>query len=41
VLRGGSFLFSAPFTRSALRFNHTPDNRHFNFGFRVVVAART
>jgi len=36
VFRGGSwFSFSVNY-RSAFRYGHTPDNRHFNHGFRVL-----
>jgi formylglycine-generating enzyme required for sulfatase activity len=36
VLRGGSFLNSAPIVRSAQRFPNYPDNRLNEYGFRVA-----
>jgi len=35
VRRGGSFTFSAPNLRSALRAVYTPSNRFYNIGFRI------
>ncbi|MEM9091267.1 MAG: formylglycine-generating enzyme family protein [Cyanobacteria bacterium P01_F01_bin.53] len=39
VLRGGSWDLNPGYCRSACRFNITPDNRFFSFGFRVVCSA--
>ncbi|KPQ40650.1 MAG: hypothetical protein HLUCCO16_00750 [Phormidium sp. OSCR] len=39
VLRGGSWFFYPRYCRSAIRYNVTPDNANFNFGFRVACAA--
>ena len=36
VLRGGSWIFSAGYCRSALRFGSYPDNRYYYVGFRLV-----
>ncbi len=41
VLRGGSWASNSDFCRSAVRDNYGPDARGINFGFRVVVGART
>ena len=42
VLRGGSWLSNAAQLRSAFRYAvGTPDNRSFNFGFRLVAVVRT
>ena len=42
VLRGGSWYYPPEICRSATRNITYPDNRHYNFGFRVVcVPART
>lgn len=41
VLRGGSWGNDASSCRSAFRDSSSPDQRHFSFGFRVVVGART
>ena len=38
VLRGGSWYFSAHYCRVANRFNYTPDNRFFSYGFRLAVS---
>ena len=36
VLRGGSWRLNARYCRSAYRLNNSPENRHNNFGFRLV-----
>ncbi len=36
VLRGGSFLYNAPYVRSAYRTAYQPDDRNFFSGFRVA-----
>ncbi len=41
VLRGGSYYFNAYYCRSAVRYWFAPDKRIDNFGFRVVMSART
>ena len=38
VLRGGSWINNARNTRSANRNNNQPDNRNFQFGFRLALA---
>jgi formylglycine-generating enzyme required for sulfatase activity len=38
VARGGSWLYTADFSRSANRDNYGPDNRCSDIGFRVVLA---
>ena len=38
VLRGGSWNYSARSCRSAQRYRRAPEDRHFNFGFRIVLA---
>jgi len=40
VMRGGSWYSIAPSCRSAYRDRDIPDNRHGNFGFRVVALVR-
>lgn len=37
VLRGGSWLISPPYCRSACRGRSAPEYRTFNFGFRIAV----
>jgi len=37
VLRGGAWHDSAQHVRSALRYSHSPDDRHYNIGFRLVL----
>lgn len=41
VLRGGSWLVYARFSRSANRFRYAPDRRDFYTGFRMCLALRT
>jgi len=41
VLRGGSWFGDGWVCRAAYRYNSGPGDRDFDFGFRVVVAART
>lgn len=37
VLRGGSWIYSAPYCRVSRRYSYSPGFRSYNFGFRVVV----
>ncbi|MBT9317478.1 formylglycine-generating enzyme family protein [Leptothoe spongobia TAU-MAC 1115] len=39
ILRGGSWYTEPRACRSAARYNSSPDNRSYNFGFRVVCRA--
>ena len=41
VIRGGSWKYDPTFCRSALRSYEDPDGRTNNYGFRVVLVART
>jgi len=36
VIRGGSWYFGADSARCALRYNHSPGDRGFSLGFRIV-----
>ena len=40
-LRGGSWVLSGFYCRSACRVNHVPGPRYYDIGFRVVVESRT
>ena len=37
ILRGGSFLFSPRYCRSAYRYSISPANRDIDIGFRLVL----
>ncbi|MBZ0307238.1 MAG: SUMF1/EgtB/PvdO family nonheme iron enzyme [Anaerolineae bacterium] len=39
VLRGGSWNYSLVLARAASRDNNSPDDRHYDLGFRVVCAS--
>ncbi|MCC5877045.1 MAG: SUMF1/EgtB/PvdO family nonheme iron enzyme, partial [Candidatus Sumerlaeia bacterium] len=40
VVRGGSWINSALYCRSAIRFRDTPSNRNFSSGFRLALAVQ-